>query len=116
MDFILDYPITIFNQKKSHLIKFYFIILLSWGFLFTAKGQTTVILSAAKDNTIYQDATGNSNGIGENFFSGNTATESARRALIKFDIAAQIPAGAVITSVTLNLFCNRTIAGNFDIN
>jgi hypothetical protein len=90
------------NMFKCFLTPLFFII------LFASKSQTTIILNAVKDNTIYQDATGNSNGIGQNFFSGNTANSSSRRALLKFDIAGQIPAGASISSVTLTLFCNKT--------
>ncbi|MCW3090312.1 MAG: hypothetical protein JWP81_1381 [Ferruginibacter sp.] len=75
--------------------------------IFSVNGQTTVVLNPVKDNTIFQDATGNSNGAGVNIFAGNTANGSPRRALLKFDIAAQVPAGATITAVTLSLFCNK---------
>ncbi|MEO6327398.1 MAG: DNRLRE domain-containing protein [Ginsengibacter sp.] len=98
------------------MLKFYYPTFLCIFFLFIANAQTTVVLNATKDNTIYQNATSNSNGAGENFFSGNTAVSSPRRALIKFDIAAQIPAGASITSATLTLFCNKTIGSNTDIS
>ena len=70
--------------------------------------QTTVTLPAVKDNTIYQDFPGNSNGMGENIFLGANSALSPRRALIKFDIAGSIPAGATITSVTLTLTLNKT--------
>jgi hypothetical protein len=76
----------------------------------TAVSQTTVLLSAVKDNTIYQNFAGNSNGAGPDFFAGNNNGNSPRRALIKFDIAAVVPAGATISSVTLTLVCNRTRA------
>ena len=87
-----------------------------FAFLFTTKSQTTVVLNAVKDNTIFQESTGNSNGIGEHFFSGNNANSSARRALIKFDIASQVPAGASITSVILTLFCNNATLGTNNVN
>lgn len=76
-----------------------------------AGSQATVILSPEKDNTLYQNFPGNSNGSGVDFFAGNNNGNTHRRALIKFDIAAGIPAGATITSVTLTLVCNRTRAG-----
>ncbi|MEP7107762.1 MAG: DNRLRE domain-containing protein [Ferruginibacter sp.] len=98
------------------MYRFQFSALFFFVFLFTTKAQTTLVLNAVRDNTIYQDAPGNSNGKGENLFSGSNALNSPRRALLKFDIAAQIPAGAVITSVTLTLFCNKTTAGNSDIS
>ena len=51
---------------------------------------------ASKDNTLYQSATGSlSNGAGQNFFVGRTrqSSNSLRRGLIAFDIAANIPVG-----------------------
>jgi len=66
----------------------------------------TVSLSAAKDNTIYEESGIQSNGNGVSLFVGNTSTlfdPLTRRALIQFDVASQIPAGATITSVTLTL-------------
>lgn len=72
----------------------------------TVKAQTTVVLNASADNTIYQNFPANSNALGENFFSGNNGSSSPRRALIKFNIAAAVPAGSVITAVTLTLNCN----------
>ncbi|MBC7890221.1 MAG: T9SS type A sorting domain-containing protein [Ferruginibacter sp.] len=93
------------------MLKFYFPALFFMSLLSLANAQTTVVLSAVKDNTIYQESTGYSNGIGDNFFSGSTATGKPRRALMKFDIASVIPAGASVTSVTLSLFCNKTVSG-----
>lgn len=81
-------------------------------FLFTiitlaVKGQIVVNLNAAKDNTIYSENT-NSNGIGEHFFAGKTATGDTRRALIQFNLAT-IPPGSTITSVTLTLYGTRVL-------
>lgn len=73
-----------------------------------------VTLAPAKDNTLYQSATGSlSNGAGQHFFVGRTDAISAgaiRRAVIAFDVAASIPAGAVVTRVDLTLNMSRTIA------
>ncbi len=84
---------------------------------FILNAQTTIILNASADNTIYQNFPANSNAIGQNFFSGNNGGNSPRRGLLKFDIAAVVPAGAVITGVTLTLNCNisRTIADNVSL-
>jgi hypothetical protein len=68
----------------------------------------TVVLSAAKDNSIYEDVMTNSNGIGENIFTGNNAIGFARRAFIAFDVAGTIPAGATVDSVVLQLSMSRT--------
>jgi hypothetical protein len=79
--------------------------------------QTTVVLNASADNTIYQNFPANSNALGQNFFSGNNGGNSPRRALLKFNIAAVVPSGAVITAVTLTLNCNvsRAIADNVSL-
>ena len=79
----------------------------------------TVTLSASKDNTLYepvqQDAFAlMSDGIGPTMFTGkvkdakNAANQIAvRRALLEFDIAGSIPAGATIDSVQLTLYCDK---------
>lgn len=81
----------------------------------TAWGQTTVQLRPEKDNTLYEDTTGNtSNGLGQYMFAGRTAAgsnEKIRRAVIQFDIAGNIPSNATITQVTLTLNMSRTQAG-----
>jgi hypothetical protein len=69
----------------------------------------TTTLSSSKDNTIFEDFTGNSNGAGPVFFVGNNGSGSgfARRGLIAFDLST-VPKGATVTSVKLNLRCTRT--------
>ncbi|MCZ6535030.1 MAG: DNRLRE domain-containing protein [Chloroflexi bacterium] len=69
-------------------------------------------LSPSKDNTIYEDAAGSfSNGAGSHIFAGNNNGGRARRAVIAFDIAGDIPAGSTIQNVTLILRMSRTRAG-----
>ena len=71
----------------------------------------TVEIGASRDNTLYQDPAGNtSNGAGDHLFAGLTLVPDIRRALIHFDVAAAVPAGATIDSVTLTLVMNKTIA------
>ncbi len=73
--------------------------------------QTTVNINSLKDNTLYEDVSGNtSNGAGKFFFSGKTAGGSIRRGLIAFDIASNIPPCATVTSVTLTLHMSKTSA------
>jgi hypothetical protein len=80
-----------------------------FSFSFASTAQITVSLDAFKDNTIYESATGSlSNGAGEFFFAGNNSSGRIRRTLIKFDIAAGIPAGATITSAELVLTVNQS--------
>jgi len=75
----------------------------------------TVTLGALKDNTLYEDGSGSlSNGSGSYLFAGRTNQDagiSRRRALLAFDVASQIPAGASITAVQLTLHLSRTISG-----
>ena len=82
----------------------------------------TVTLNPSKDNTLYepiaQDGfTDRSNALGDSMFAGrvndadadpNSGTRAAiRRAVVAFDIAGSIPAGATIDSVQLILYCDR---------
>lgn len=69
--------------------------------------QTVVTLSAIKDNTLYESATGAvSNGKGIHFFVGRTNGGSLRRGVIAFDLSP-IPAGATIQSAELKLQVTR---------
>jgi type IX secretion system substrate protein len=99
-----------FNLTQKHMNKIYFTASLCILLAISGHTQTTVVLTAAMDNTIYGDNTANSNGAGQNLFAGTTGSNSGsslRRALLKFDLSA-IPPGASVTSVTLSLFCNKT--------
>jgi hypothetical protein len=69
----------------------------------------TVNLSAGRDNTLYESATGAwSNGAGAHIFAGSSADGDKHRALIAFDIAELIPVGATIQDVNLTLHLSRT--------
>ncbi len=70
-------------------------------------------LGSSQDNTLYEDAGGAlSNGAGEYFFVGRTATNSIRRGVITFDIAGHIPPGSIIVSATLRLNMSKTITAS----
>ncbi|RMF79217.1 MAG: DNRLRE domain-containing protein, partial [Planctomycetota bacterium] len=72
----------------------------------------TVELVAARDNTLYESATGAlSNGAGTSIFVGATASGAVRRGLVWFDVAAEIPAGSTINAVTLQMRVTQTVAG-----
>lgn len=76
--------------------------------------STTVNILSQKDNTLYEDPAGAlSNGAGYYFFSGRTSqlSNSVRRGVIAFDIASNIPSGAVIVDVQLTLFMSRVSLG-----
>ncbi len=73
-------------------------------------GVAAVIgLPPAKDNTLFESVSGSlSNGAGMHFFAGNTRTGNARRGVIAFDVAGNVPAGSTINSVQLTLHMSRT--------
>ncbi len=74
-------------------------------------------LSASQDDTLYERAgTQVNNGAGQWLFAGRTGSNENRRGLIKFDIAAQIPAAATVTSVSLTLNMSRTIGDEVDVS
>ncbi len=76
-------------------------------------GETaTVTLTPSKDNTLYESGGGTlSNGAGDHLFAGKTNGGQIRRALLAFDVAGSVPAGARITGVVLSLNLSRTTPG-----
>lgn len=62
-----------------------------------------VTIGASKDATIFQNPANNSSGKGNGLFAGTNGSTSPRRGLIRFDIAAAVPAGSTINSVELTL-------------
>ena len=77
--------------------------------------EETVVIAAAKDNTLYENATGAlSNGVGSFLFVGKTGQApgiSLRRTVIAFDIAGNVPAGATVTGATLTLNVSNMALG-----
>src|SRR3954466_4037856 len=63
-----------------------------------------ITITAGKDNTIYQNSPTNSAGASGAMFSGTNNTTSPRRALVAFDVASALPAGATITNASLTLY------------
>ena len=73
-----------------------------------------VPIEAGADNTLYEDSLGNvSNGSGSIMVAGRTNGEvdSIRRAVLFFDVAGNIPHGAVVESVALSLYLNKGNGG-----
>ena len=70
-----------------------------------------VTMTTIKDNTLYEDVAGAlSNGAGDHMFTGRTGGGSTVRALVAFDVAGIVPAGATITAVLLSLNMSRVSA------
>ena len=72
-----------------------------------------ITIGAFADATILSEDETRANGAGSYIFSGNTDAGGQRRALLLFDIAGNLPTGATINSVSLQLVVTRSqIAGN----
>lgn len=81
-------------------------------------GALTVDVPATRDTTLIENPEGAAgNGAGPNFFAGRTSmsTGSIRRALVVFDVAAYLPAGAVVTGASLNLHVSMAQEGSHDV-
>ncbi len=75
----------------------------------TLAAQTTTTVPCAADNSLYQSATGAlSNGAGDSLFVGVTGMNSIRRTVLRFDVAAAVPANATIIAASMNLDCAQT--------
>ena len=71
-----------------------------------------VMITSSRDNTIYEVEGSKSNGAGVHMHSGMNGDGNARRALVWFDVAANVPAGAVINSVSVELECTNSTFGS----
>lgn len=76
--------------------------------------QTTITLPCIADNTLYESPTGAlSNGIGPSIFIGMTAgpiVPQKRRALVRFNVAGNVPAGAKVLAASFSLNVVQTTA------
>jgi hypothetical protein len=69
------------------------------------------VLAPSQDNTIWEGDPTTSNGAGIHVFAGSNGHGEVRRALLKFDLAGQIPTNSTVTSVSLQLTETRQAAG-----
>lgn len=76
--------------------------------LMTAASAEVATLRPSKDTSIYRESGNLSNGSGARLFAGTTNFSNARRALIAFDVASAVPAGALIIRAQLSLNLSRT--------
>src|SRR3954454_1548512 len=75
----------------------------------------TVNINPSKDNTLYEydPVDGDkSNALGLHFFAGETGMNELRRGVLAFDIANNIPSGAVITAASLSIHMSRAPTTN----
>jgi len=73
-----------------------------------ANFSSSVAVVAGHDATLYEPSGGVANGAGSYLFTGITDDGFLRRALVWFDVASAIPAGATITGATVTLTLSRT--------
>ena len=74
----------------------------------------SIVLAPMKDNTLYQvdaDSIEVSNGAGWHLFAGRNSLGTIRRPALAFDIAGQLPAGAIVTAAGLGLHVSLTGSG-----
>jgi hypothetical protein len=75
----------------------------------------TVTLFPSADCTLIELRPSNSIGAATWFSAGTTQNGNSNRALLKFDVAAAVPAGSIITDVGLKIWVTRTpVDGNAD--
>lgn len=84
---------------------------LKTNFFTSVPTSVAITLNPSKDTSIYSDLPSNSNGGNQQLVCGNAATMTAvqvgvRRALLQFDIAGELPAGATILTTQLQLTNN----------
>lgn len=81
------------------------VIAVALGLTFAGAASAAVVnIGALRDTSIYDDGVGNlANGAGQGLFAGRSGVPQTSRALLAFDIAAAVPAGATINSVSLRL-------------
>jgi hypothetical protein len=76
---------------------------------------SVVTLNPVRDNTLYQSTTGSqSNGAGSYLFAGLTDSNEIRRGILAFDVAASVPPGSIIDSVSLTLTMSRSRVNDFN--
>jgi hypothetical protein len=100
--------------------KLAFVGLLSLPVLVAGVASADVVtLNPVADNTLYYNETGDlSNGSGTAMFVGMTRQSGGiggRRALVRYDVASAVPAGATITRVEMTLTMSRGVGGNLNI-
>jgi plastocyanin len=109
---IQDPPFT-FSHTFTQAGSFQYFCVVHGGMTGTVEvsGTSTVSFSPNRDNTLYEDPTGQlSNGQGIYFFDGKTSGNLLRRGLVAFDLTS-LPANATITNATLSMFLSMTQGG-----
>ena len=78
-------------------------------------GVGSAVVFPIYDNTVYSESGALSNGAGQYVFAGRNSLGNARRALLLFDPALSVPAGATIVTARLELEMSMTSATAADV-
>jgi hypothetical protein len=71
----------------------------------------TAVIPASRDTSIYQNSPNNSGGGAAGIFAGTNGQGSARRGLVAFDVAGNVPADAVIIGAELTMYLGTGSGG-----
>jgi hypothetical protein len=78
----------------------------------------TVTAPCVKDNSMFKESGAWSNGYGSGLYCGVNSQDNVRRALVQFDVASVVPAGATITGAVLTMDVaafESTLATNMEL-
>jgi len=92
------------------------LLLLGIGLLSRPAAAESITLTPVADATLIEVNPNNSSGGAEFFNAGTTQNHTRNRALIQFDIAASIPTGSAVLSVSLQLSVTRQPVDGFDVS
>jgi hypothetical protein len=87
---------------------------LAAGLLFAARldaTPVTVVLTPAADTSIFEEDANASDAKSPGLFAGRTRNDEIRRAFLRFDVAALVPAGVPVSSASLRLTLTRSNSG-----
>ena len=99
------------SARPDHLVLVVLALLLALAWTPPAAMADTISIGASRDTTIFAEDGSLSNGAGDYIFTGRTRGTNGttvRRALLAFDVASALPAGATVNGVSLTLHLSRT--------
>jgi hypothetical protein len=98
-----------FKQGTASVLRQFIgvVSLLSLLAVSNAGRAATITLGASQDGTIYSNHVDRGSGGGNALIVGTNGRDDPRRALIEFDVASQVPVGAVIQNVKLTMIMGQ---------
>ena len=104
----MQWGVLVINKLISKSVPYIAAAVLALSGMQAFGAIATIEATNIQDNTVAEgDFPDNSSGACDSIFAGNTDNSFARRALMRFDVGAQIPPGSIINSVTLTLTITR---------